>query len=511
MHPSSHARESALKAATWVVTAVGPVAVALVLTLSVQRFFSYPFLFLFLGAVVVSAWQGGMAAGAVSGLLAFICVTYFLFPPFNSFVVTAPAEVAAFAVCALVASWGSAAKKRTVLALQHARDQLETRVSERTAEIEASNAELREREHRLRLLTEVIPQQIWSGAPDGQIDYCNQQLLDYVGLSLESVRGGGFVTTLHPEDRERFRRMWSLALETATSFEGEFRVRAKDGAYRLFFVRGVPFSEPGGKVVRWYGTNTDVEEHRRAEETLIKARADLAHLSRVLTMGELTTSIAHEISQPLTAVVAHGHACLGWLSGERPNLDKAQHSVERIIQDGTRAGAVLRRIQALFRKEAPATQLIDLNEGIYELTDFVRDEANRRHISLRTNLDPQLPRVRGDRVQLQQVVLNLVMNAMDAMEGLPIAPKDLLITSRRDDGGGVAILVEDSGVGIRPESVERIFDPFYTTKMNGTGMGLSISRSIVESHQGRLYVRARPGGGSTFQFTLPASDESGDA
>ena len=253
-------------------------------------------------------------------------------------------------------------------------------------------------------------------------------------------------------------------------------------------------------------------ELRVSERTaaLMKTQMELAHLSRVLSMGELTASIAHEINQPLAAVVTHGHACLEWLSANPPNLEKARISTERIIQDGTRAGHVLSRIRAIFKKEAPAKNWVALNETIRELTGFLREEAERRQVLIRTELAPHLPKVKADRVQLQQVILNLVMNGMDAMNHVSSRPKDLLIRSSSDNAA-VIIEIEDCGEGFAPESAEKIFDPFYTTKPDGIGMGLSISRSIVESHGGRLWATSRPSGGAIFHFTVPIQAEDQDA
>jgi len=246
-----------------------------------------------------------------------------------------------------------------------------------------------------------------------------------------------------------------------------------------------------------------IHEHKKAQLALMASQAELAHLSRVLTMGELTSSIAHEINQPLTAVVTYGNACMEWLSADPPNLDEARRTAESIVRDGTRAGAILSRIRRLFKKEAPAQDLVAMNEVIQELTVFLRSEASRQAISLRTDLDPALPKVIGDRVQLQQVVLNLILNGMDAIEGTAHRPKEILIRSRREGLSGVRIAVEDCGVGLSKEIAEKIFHPFFTTKSQGIGMGLSISRSIVESHAGRLWAEPRSQGGAIFQFTIP--------
>jgi C4-dicarboxylate-specific signal transduction histidine kinase len=297
-------------------------------------------------------------------------------------------------------------------------------------------------------------------------------------------------------------------LSTGEPFEGEWRVRGAGGPYRSFFMRGVPLQDAQRQTLRWYGTSTDIEEHRKAEQALKRTQAELAHLSRVFTMGELTASIAHEVSQPLTAVVTYGHACLEWLSTEPPALPEARQMAERIIQDGTRAGAVLARIRALFKKESPATGWLDMNEVIQDLAVFLRDEANRRGIALQTDLAPGLPKVAGDRIQLQQVVLNLVVNGMDAMAKTSGHPRELRIASRKRDETEILVLVEDSGSGLSPEIAGNIFNPFFTTKPQGIGMGLSISRSIIESHRGRLWASSAPSGGAMFQFTIPAGSEN---
>ncbi len=254
-----------------------------------------------------------------------------------------------------------------------------------------------------------------------------------------------------------------------------------------------------------------MQEHDKAQEALRETQTDLAHLSRVFSMGELTSSIAHEISQPLTAVVTNGHACLEWLSAAPPNVEKARRTTENIIQDGTRAGAVLGRIRSLFKKESPAQDWLDMNEVIEELTVFLRDEAGRRGITVRTRLARDLQRVKGDRVQLQQVVLNLLMNGMDAMHGFAGPTRELVIGSRRQDDRAILISVEDSGVGLQPEIEGRIFAPFFTTKPQGIGMGLSISRSIVESHGGHLWAEPGRSGGALFQFTIPVDSGNSNA
>ncbi len=246
-------------------------------------------------------------------------------------------------------------------------------------------------------------------------------------------------------------------------------------------------------------------EIRVSERTaaLMQTQADLARLSRVMSMGELTAAVAHEISQPLTAVVTHGYACREWLAANPPNFEKARQTTDRIIHDGTRAGAVVTRIRALFKKEAPHKEWVDANDVIRELISFLRDEILRRHVTVGLELTDHLPNVLADRIQLQQVLLNLVINGMDAMAEFTDQRRELLIRSHKQNPDEILIQVLDSGVGLEAHNPEEIFQSFFTTKPHGVGMGLSISRSIIESHQGRLWAAKRPEGGAIFQFTLP--------
>ena len=246
-----------------------------------------------------------------------------------------------------------------------------------------------------------------------------------------------------------------------------------------------------------------IAQRERAQLAHIETQAELAHLSRFLTMGELTASIAHEVNQPLTAIVTFGNACLGWLSADPPNLPEARQTAERIVADGTRAAGVLSRIRSAYQKQPPSKNWFDMNGAIEELVALVRHEAARQRLTLRTELATDLPLVNGDRVQLQQVVLNLMMNAIDAMREATNRSREILVRSQRDGATGIRVIVEDRGVGLTAEQTGKMFDPFFTTKPQGLGMGLSISRSIIESHQGRLSAAPRQSGGTIVHFTLP--------
>src|SRR5438309_9271193 len=242
---------------------------------------------------------------------------------------------------------------------------------------------------------------------------------------------------------------------------------------------------------------------RKTEEALRETQSELAHVMRVMTMGELAASIAHEVNQPLAGVVINGNACLRWLAGESPNLAEAREAAQRVIRDGTRASEIISRVRALARKTGTLTERVDLNEAISEVLALCQGEARKHRVELRAQLPGDLPPVRGDRVLIQQVVLNLVMNGIEAMSTAPDGPRELVIRAQAE-ADQVCVTVRDSGVGLDPQTQERIFDALYTTKPGGMGMGLSISRTIVENHGGQLSALAQDGPGATFEFTLPA-------
>jgi C4-dicarboxylate-specific signal transduction histidine kinase len=254
-----------------------------------------------------------------------------------------------------------------------------------------------------------------------------------------------------------------------------------------------------------YDLRSEMGERQRAEEALQKAQAELAHVTRVMTLGELMASIAHEVNQPLAAVVTNAQACLRWLALQTPNLDEARAAVERIVREGNRASEVIRRIRALAKKTDPQMVSLDINDVIREAISLEQREVLSQRVSLRTELASALPPVLGDRVQLQQVVINLVMNALEAMAPVTDRPRTMLIRSQPHDAGEVLVAVQDSGIGIDSGNAERLFNAFFTTKASGMGMGLSISRSIIAAHGGNLFVSPNADHGATFQFTLPRS------
>jgi PAS domain S-box-containing protein len=533
----------------------------------------------------------------------------------------------------------SSVDRRASAEVELLNQELERRVAERTLQVEAVNQalrkeitereraeeEVRRSEDRLRLVIDTLPALVWSKLPDGSADFLNQRFREYTGLSVEEGLGWGWMrNAFHPEDRAE--EEWRAAFAAGKPFDREARLRRADGEYRWFMIRAVPLRDERGNVVEWYGTTTDIEDRKRAEDELRRqkevfqrifedipvmiafigegghvelvnpewertigwtlkevseqkldiyaelfpdpqyrqvvldvvaastgewtdlkvrvrdgrvidvaaalvrlsdgstlgigkditewrrtqaalqeARDKLPLITRVQAMGELAAAIAHEVNQPLTAIVTNANFSLRQLKNPTPNLDELRAAITEIANDGTRASAVISRIRGLLVKGTPRRVELDINRIIQEVTVLVRNELSRNRVYLRTELASNLPAVYGDPVQLQQVLINLIMNALDAMRLSTKQPPRLLIRSEQN-GDGVLVQVQDSGPGIEPELGARIFEPFFTTKVEGTGMGLSISRSIIESHGGQLSLLSASQG-ALFQFTLPVNPD----
>jgi C4-dicarboxylate-specific signal transduction histidine kinase len=293
------------------------------------------------------------------------------------------------------------------------------------------------------------------------------------------------------------------AVEVQGSYQNEFRLMLPDGRLRWIAVFGRVDFDAKGKAVRSRGACIDITARKHAEQEMLRLRQDIAHVGRVSVMGQLASALAHEINQPLGAILRNAEAAALFMQDPAPDLAEISAILEDIRKDDQRASEVIDRIRALLRREEVAMIALDVGQVLGDVATLLRQDAAARHVALELNVPAGLPAVRGDRVQVQQVLLNLVLNGMDALEGLAERSRSVTVTARREGAQSVEISVADSGRGIPVDQLGRVFDPFFTTKTKGIGMGLSISRSIVETHGGRLWAENKPDGGATFRFTLP--------
>src|SRR5579864_4398924 len=480
----------------------------------------------------------------------------------------------------------------------------------------------------LSLIVNTIPTFAWSANSNGSVDFLNQRWLDYTGLSPEQALDWKWTAAIHPDDLNHLTDYWRSIMEIGEPGEIEARLRRFDGEYRWFLIRANPLRDEIGNILKWYGTNTDIDDRKRAEarveeaylrlaeaqqlsktgsfitdlvadehdwseeafrifevdpstkitvqmvrdvvhpedlptfdaviargmsgtdvdfvfrivtsrgavkhirglarvmtkvgghplfigalqdvtesrvaeEALDRARSDLAHVARVTTLNELTASIAHEINQPLSGIITNAGTCLRILNRQPPNIEGARETVRRTLRDGSRASDVITRLRALFSKKQFTPETLDLNEAIREVIALSLSDLQRNRVVLRSEFAEDLPAVLGDRIQLQQVTLNLLRNASDAMANVENRPRELLIRTRREGDDRVCLSVQDAGAGVNPQDMEKLFEAFYTTKSGGMGIGLSVSRSIIERHQGRLWAEPNNGPGTTFSFSIP--------
>jgi PAS domain S-box-containing protein len=313
---------------------------------------------------------------------------------------------------------------------------------------------------------------------------------------------------VHPEDRSILRRDFEKAVNEQRDFEANYRITRPDGTIRHMHSLCHPVFNESGALIEYVGTVVDTTERKRAEEEARSAQSELAHVARALTLVELAASIAHEVNQPLGAIVADGQACLRLLARDKPDFEEVREAVGCMISDAMRARKVIRRIRALLKKNAPEKAPLDINETLQEVIALTAGELGKNQVSLRTELEADLPPVLGDRVELQQVLLNLILNGCEAMSESGWRPRELLISSRKCETDEVMVSVRDSGVGIDPQIAEHLFDAFFTTKEGGLGLGLSISRRIIEAHGGRIWASPNEDRGATLWFTLPTNCES---
>ncbi len=384
---------------------------------------------------------------------------------------------------------------------------------QRLAETSRLYVELQRADAELQLQVELLqqlPVSAWTLKPDGTPDFVNRVWLEFAGQTLDFIRSHpeAWMTAVHPEDREMAARTFWKGVHSGHGFAFETRsLSAQDGTYRWHLQQAVALRDAQGKVLRFVGTTTDIDDQKRTEEAWRQAQGDLARINRVTTMGELAASLAHEIKQPISGAMTNASVCLRKLGRDEPNLDEVRAAVTRIGRDVQRAAEIIDRIRAQFEKGAANKETLDVNEMIPETVALLRDEAMRHSILVRTEPAADLPPIVGDRLQLQQVMMNLILNSIEAMKDVD-GTREIIIQSQRAEKEQILVSFSDTGIGLPPHIVEQIFNPFFTTKPHGTGMGLRISRSIIESHGGRLWAVSPSGRGATFQFTLPAVIEN---
>jgi PAS domain S-box-containing protein len=487
-----------------------------------KRFVGAPALLL-LCAVMLSAWFGGFRAGFLATALAILAFVYFFVPPGHTLMMNleqAP-RVAIFSVLVLFVALLAAAQRRVAEAHRRSRDQLHEatqRLQNANRTLQTENAErrrteeaLRQSEQRFRDFAETSSDWLWETGPDHRFVAISQQL---DSRAMSATRRFG-------------QRRWEFAADTEEDPEKwrahiaahEAHLPFRDFIYRLFRDDGLsahvktsgrPFYDSESRFLGYRGVATEITaeiQRREAENALRQSRAELAHVTRLTTLGELTASIVHEINQPLAAIATTGEACLRLLDFDVPDLNTVREAITGMIGDSRRADEVIRRIRTLTRKAEPQMVPLDINVLVDEVVQLIQREVIDHGVSIHRDLAPTIAHVIGDRVGLQQVIINLVMNGMEAMADVADRPRNLVIRSRQDIDR-VVVAVEDSGIGIQQENSDRLFDSFYTTKPDGLGMGLSICRSIVEAHGGRLSASCNIGPGATFQLFLPLSRES---
>jgi PAS domain S-box-containing protein len=491
------------------------------------------------------------------------------------------------------------------------------------------NDELRREIDKRGSIINAMPTTVWSTLPDGYCDFLNARWLDYAGMSAEQANGWGWTEAIHPDDKTPLAEYWQGCLASGTPVYVEARMRRFDGTYRWFLFLANPLHDEAGTIIRWYGTNVDIDDRKRAEEELrrseallaetqhltrigsfswrvakneirwtdelyrifeldpglevsfeligsrvhpddlpmmiemmgkgalgvptieyehrlllpdrsirylhfiahaihrhdgeveyvgavqdvterelaeeaiAKGRAELAHVARVMSLGMLTAAIAHEVNQPLSGIVTNAGTCLRMLNADPPNIDGSRETAHRMIRDGNRAAEVISRLRTLFARKEIAAEPVDVNEVSRDVIALSLNEWHRDRVIPRLELADGALYVKGDRVQLQQVILNLLRNAVDAMISIADRPKELLVKTERDGEDRIKLTVKDVGVGFDLQLADKLFEGFYTTKSDGMGIGLSVSRSIIEAHQGRLWATLNEGPGASFAFSIP--------
>ena len=462
-----------------------------------------PFVSLSVCTIMLVAWFCGFGPALFATALSIVAFHYYLVAPINSFTeksnlftadTTELPRIVLFAIAALFVNFLSAAQRRAAESLRRSRDDLRRN--------EAFLVEGQRISH-----TGSWGWNISSGKLVWSEEHCRIFGVDPKEADLTFQL---FQSKVHPEDRSLVQQTLDRAIPERSSFSLDYRIILPDGSSKYVHGEGRPVPTEAGDLDDYIGTTMDITERKRNEEALRNAQGELARVARLTTIGELTASIAHEINQPLGAMVASGNACLRWLTKNEPKLDEARLAAERIVRDGHRAGEIIQTVRALAGTSAPDMTELDINDVIREVLILTRGELHVHDVALETKLSDGLAPIIGGRVQLEQVILNLVMNAIEAMSTDTNEPRLLCVRSQGDGPAAVVIAVEDSGPGIAPESMNRLFEAFFTTKPSGMGMGLSICRSIINAHGGRLWVSPVSPRGAVFRFTVPIAANAGD-
>ena len=367
---------------------------------------------------------------------------------------------------------------------------------------------LGESEARFRSMADTAPVMIWMSGMDQESSFFNKRWLDFTGRTQEQELGNGWAHGIHREDFDRCREVYANSFAARQEFTMEYRLRRGDGEYRSILDKGVPRFAPEGTFLGYIGTAIDVTDVKRTESELHRQRDELAHVARISTMGELAASLAHELNQPLTAILSNAQAAQRFLAADPGNVGEVLAILRDIVEDDTRAGEVIRRARELIRKRDLEIAALDLETIVRDVVMLIHSDAILHNVNVLLQIDPGAPKVHGDKVQLQQVVLNLLLNAFQAMKDCPVTERQVTVRTELDDGHKVIVAVSDRGEGLKDDQLEKIFQPFYTTKNDGLGLGLSISRSIVEAHGGRLWAQNNPDRGVTIYFTVPLGERN---
>src|SRR5215813_8436048 len=464
-------------------------------------------------AVLLTAWLGDLGPALFAIALSNLALMYYFVPPTQTFVIDAKyiASLILFSLAALFVTW-------LTRSLVYARNQLDLKVHEINKTNEALQAEITERkraEEALMRSKDYLAEAqklthtgslAWDPRTE-QVQYCSEEMFHIYGLD---PRPGlpsreNFRQQIHPEDRDRVKERFEESLRKKIDTSAEYRVLLLDGTVRQIGASVHPVLNEGGELIQFVDTAVDVTERKQAEESLRESEVNLAHMNRVSTMGELVASLSHEITQPIASARNNARAAQNFLKMQPPDLGEVMEALACAVGDTDRAGNIIDRIRAHVKKAPPRMERFDLNVAINEMVVLARSAINRYGVSVQTRLSEGLVQIQGDRVQLQQVLLNLILNATEAMGSLEVGARELLISTEQDQTG-VLVAVRDSGPGIDPSHLEQVFDAFYTTKPNGTGMGLSICRSIIHDHGGKLWAQPNEPRGAAFQFRLPGAE-----